>query len=126
MSDERMEAIANETTVALAIESTAAVQVNDHDAEVLRKQVAGIATEIMNLGYRFDMDAVRASAESYAVMRLLVVKGVCTDAEAQVEVYSRMRGMLAATLQQVEEQILKDGKQRVQPVRTPGLVVATH
>jgi hypothetical protein len=103
---------------------TATVAANRHDADVLRDECNALIGELGRRNMRVEMGILRTTAESFAVCKLLIDKGICTEAELQAEVYGAMRSLLANLLQQVEEQQLTAQRSRVQPVRAPGLVVA--
>ncbi len=75
----------------------------------------------INLG-ALDLNNLKPRIEAFAACRMLVQKGICTEAELAAECNTQLRGILAGILQAVEEQQLQQlGK--VQPVRQP-LVVA--
>lgn len=92
----------------------------------LQKELNRIAGGMRQFGAMPDMSVLKPAAESYAVARILVLKGICTENEMQAEVLEAMRGMMAAALQNMEEQALKAKQPKVQPVRNPNLIVARH
>lgn len=53
-----------------------------------------------------DVNNLRARADSFAACRILIEKGVATEAEVQGEMMTALLGMLRAILQTVEQQQL--------------------
>lgn len=97
-----------------------------HDAERLGKDCDSLIQGINQLGASVNVDMLRASAEPFALMRLLVLKGVCTEDEARTEVLQRMKDQLASILQQVEEQVAQRSQSgaQIEQVRAPRLLIA--
>jgi len=105
---------------------------NDHDVDALMQECAKTITYMAQRGVNIninvlDVNNLRTKAETFALCRLLIAKGICTEAELQAEVYGAILGMLRVILQHVEEQRLAEMEQagKVQPVHN-GLVVARH
>lgn len=107
-------------------ESPVARQFNEHDVNSLQKECQGLVNAMARLGAAVDMPRVEASAGTYAILRILVTRGVCSESEAEGERFTAMRDILRQGLQQVEIQAAQRDGKRVQAVRGPGLVVARH
>lgn len=99
-----------------------------HDVKQLVEECNTLLVAIGQRGAVVDQQRVRAVAESFAAIRLLVMAGICTEQEAQGEVYAAMRGVLATTLQSVEVARLKAQAAQQGPVtvKRPPLIVAKH
>lgn len=105
---------------------------NAHDVAKLQEEGIAILRELSARGVGIRMDSVMASAQSHAAIRLLILKGICTEAEAQGEVLTTVRDYLRSILQQVEQQQLQGQSSatqqptgpKVEVVKTPGLLVA--
>lgn len=120
---------ASEDTVADDSETLAApsgILHNKHDVQRLIKKCEQLHGAIAKHGAMVDQVRLHDQAQSFAVARILVLKGICTEAEMNGEVFSRMALLLEGALQQVEEQSLQRGKPQVQRVEKPKLLVATH
>lgn len=100
-------------------------QRNKHDVKRLEGEITALLTTFAQRGVQLNREVLQSSARAYASCRMLVIKGICTEAEMQAEESLVLRSLLLALLQQVEEQQLAQAR-KVQPVRKPGLVVARH
>lgn len=94
------------------------------DVVRMQKECNAILDAMRQRGYGVDLAAMRTAAEPYALMRILVLKGLCTEDEAQGEMFATMRERLRAALHNVEEQQTTGAAKKVQPVKAPRLVVA--
>lgn len=99
---------------------------NAHDVDRLQEECQALCNAMAQAGAVVDMPRVEASAGVFALLRLLVLKGVRADAEAEGERFTAMRSILRKGLQQVEVEAAKRGKPKVEAVRAPKLVVARH
>lgn len=96
-----------------------------HDVERLGHDCDAMLSGIQKLGASVNVEMLKASAEPFALMRLLVLKGVCTEEEARAEVLLRMKDQLAVILQQVEEQVAKrTSGPEIEQVHKPRLLIA--
>lgn len=85
--------------------------VNKHGAWEAEQRMNKLLREIASRGARIDLNGIdvnnlRPRAEAYAACRILIEKGICTEAELQHEVYTAIAQMLGVILQAVEEQQL--------------------
>lgn len=107
---------------------------NAHDVKRLETQVNALLTAIrthLPPGRDIGMQMIEVSARSYAVARLLVMKGLVQETEIQAEMLAAMNDILAGVLQGVEDAALRaqssqavqasQGPQ-VQAVRMPDLI----
>lgn len=123
------EKIAAKTEKSEAADAQQGILYTANDVRQLIEECNTLLTAIGQRGAVVDQKRLRSAAESFAAIRLLILKGLCTEDEAQGEVYAAMRGILAGTLQEVEEARLKAQAQQRGPVavqRPTKLLVAKH
>ncbi len=100
---------------------------NAHDADLAAARVEKVIAALGARGLPVDITAIdarnlRARADAFAACRLLIQKGLATEAEVATEAFQALEGLLLAVLAHVERESLTAGQ--VQAVRKPGLVVA--
>ena len=111
-------------------------QRNAHDVKRAEEQANKLLAAIAALGVQIpinalDVSTLRLHARVQGLCRLLVAKGVATEAEVQYEEMVALCQSLGAVLQQVETARLSQPASssqgpKVEAVRTPGLLVARH
>ncbi len=109
---------------------------NDHDVDALMRETAKTIAYMAQRGVdininTIDVNNLRTKAETFALCRLLIAKGLFTEAELQAEVYGAILGMLHAILQHVEEQRLAEAParpgQKIAVARSPlPIQIARH
>ena len=99
---------------------------SEHDVTRLQGECQHIVDTLARMGVGVQMEQLESRVAWVAILRLLVAKGICTDAEAEGERFTVMKGMLGEILHSVEEQQLQQGKPQIQRVERPKLAVATH
>lgn len=106
---------------------TAGILHNAHDADLAAARVEKVIAALGARGLPVDITAIdarnlRARADAFAACRLLIQKGIATEAEVATEAFQALEALLLAVLAHVERESLTAGQ--VQAVRKPGLVVA--
>lgn len=113
-------------------------QRNAHDVKRAEEQANKLLAAIAALGVQIpinalDVSTLRLHARVQGLCRLLVAKGVVTEAEVQYEEMVALCQSLGAVLQQVETARLSQPASqsssqgpKVEAVRTPKLLVARH
>lgn len=102
---------------------------NTHDVQDIEQRVNLVLTALAQRGAPVNPDTVdinnlRGRSQAYAACRLLVLKGICTEAEVQAEEAQALLSTLYLILNIVEQQKLQ--QPQVQAVRQPGIIVAKH
>lgn len=107
-----------------------AVTHNQHDVDALERECQRLHVAIAERGAQVDAAALTARAQAFTAIKLLVERGICTEAEAQGALLTEIRNMLAGILQQVEVQRLHQAQAQrqqagpqVQAVRKPDLIL---
>lgn len=107
-----------------------AVTHNKHDVGALEQECQRLHVAIAERGAQVDVAALTARAQAFTAIKLLVERGLCTEAEAQAALLTEIRNALGGILQSVEVARLQQQQQQgrqVQPVRKPDLIVpASH
>jgi hypothetical protein len=97
---------------------------NAHEVQAIQAECQALVNRMAQLGAQPDTGHVQSAAGIFAVMRILVLKGVCTDDEAEGERFLGMRQILRDLLMRVEAEAAARGG--VQAVRQPNIIVAKH
>src|SRR5258707_7756423 len=97
---------------------------NEHDVGVYQAECQALVNSMTQMGAQANMPMLQLAARAYATMRLLVLKGVCTEAETQGEEFLALRAILREQLLAVEADVAKRTGKSVQAVHTPKIVVA--
>ena len=97
---------------------------NEHDVGVLQAECQALVNAIAQMGAQVNMPMLQLASRAFAMMRLLVLKNVCTEAETQGEEFTALRAILREQLLSVEADLAKRTGKSVQAVHTPKIVVA--
>lgn len=102
---------------------------NDHDVDRLGEQIGKLLAGLAERGVMVDIAAldlnnVKARVEAEAACRMLVAKGIATQAEMAATCNQIFKDILAAVLQAVEErQLQQPGAQVARPAGAGKLAV---
>lgn len=98
------------------------------EAHELRGAINRIASAIREHNVQLDIGLLNTTAQANAACMVLVEAGIISGDHMDVLILRNVKGMLAQTLQAVEETRLREQQQAsgVQVVERPKLVVATH
>jgi hypothetical protein len=110
---------ADEEQDAPTVEARASRPATAYEAQRLENECNQLLRAIAGMGAQVNLDAVRASGQSVATIRLLIDKGVVSEIEAQVAILEAQRAVLASVLMDVEQQRLAAQKPQVATVRQP-------
>lgn len=88
-------------------------------AQRLESECNQLLRAINGLGVNINIDAVKQGAQVFAALRILVLAGIVTEPQVNIEVLLAERGALADILQQVEQQRLAAQKPQVAVARQP-------
>jgi hypothetical protein len=88
-------------------------------AQRLENECNQLVQAIAGMGAQVNVEAIKYSAQAFAALRILVLMGVVTEQQVNVEVLMAERNTLATALQQVEQQRLAAQKPQIATVRQP-------
>ncbi len=100
------------------------VLANDHDNDKLGEEITKLLKGLAERGVmvdinRIDLNNLKARIEAIACCRILIAKGICTEAELGAACNQEFRAILMVILQLVEEQRLAAQQPAVDTIIKP-------
>lgn len=97
---------------------------NEHDVDKLSEDIAKLLAGLAQRGLpininQLDINNLKARVESVAACRMLIAKGICTEAEMAAFCNTEFKAILITILQIVEEQRLQAQGPRQDRIITP-------